>query len=44
MRVDVRNVEDMIIVDLQGRLVSGTGDQLLREVMNEQLVITAPAG
>ncbi len=37
MRVDVRNVEDVIIVDLKGRLVSGTGDQLLREVMNELL-------
>ncbi len=37
MRVDVRQTEDVIIVDLAGRLVSGTGDQLLREVMNELL-------
>ncbi len=37
MRVDVRQAEDVIIVDLKGRLVSGTGDQLLREVMNELL-------
>ena len=37
MRVDVRKEEDVIIVDLQGRLVSGTGDQLLNEVMNELL-------
>ncbi len=37
MRVDVRQAEDVIIVDLTGRLVSGTGDQLLREVMNELL-------
>ena len=37
MRVDVRKDEDVIIVDLKGRLVSGTGDQLLREVMNELL-------
>ncbi len=37
MRVDVRQAEDVIIVDLNGRLVSGTGDQLLREVMNEVL-------
>ena len=37
MRVDVRKIEDVIIVDLKGRLVSGTGDQLLREVMNELL-------
>ncbi len=37
MRVDVRQAEDVIIVDLTGRLVSGTGDQLLREIMNELL-------
>ncbi len=37
MRVDVHQFEDVIIVDLNGRLVSGTGDQLLREVMNELL-------
>lgn len=37
MRVDVRQSEDVIIVDLDGRLVSGTGDQLLRDVMNELL-------
>ena len=37
MRVDVRQNGEVIIVDLQGRLVSGTGDQLLRDVMNELL-------
>ena len=40
MRVDVRQAEDVIdviIVDLKGRLVAGTGDQLLREVINELL-------
>ncbi len=37
MRVDVRQIEDVIIVDLKGRLVSGTGDKLLREIMNELL-------
>ena len=37
MKVEVRNVEDVIIVDLKGRLVMGTGDDLLREVMNELL-------
>ena len=37
MRVDVRKTEEVIIVDLNGRLVSGTGDQLLRDVMNELL-------
>jgi len=37
MRVDVRQTDDVIIVDLQGRLVSGTGDKLLNEIMNELL-------
>ena len=37
MRVDVRHADDVIIVDLQGRLVSGTGDRLLNEIMNELL-------
>ena len=37
MKVDVRHVDDVIIVDLEGRLVMGTGDELLREVMNELL-------
>ena len=37
MRVDVRHDDDVIIVDLKGRLVSGTGDRLLNEVMNELL-------
>ena len=35
MKVDVRKArEDVIIVDLEGRLISGTGDAVLREVMN----------
>lgn len=37
MKVDVRHVEDVIIVDLQGRLVLGVGDELLREVVNTLL-------
>jgi anti-sigma B factor antagonist len=37
MRVDVRHAGDVIIVDLEGRLVMGVGDELLREVMNEIL-------
>ena len=37
MRVDVRHVGDVIIVDLEGRLVLGVGDELLREVINELL-------
>ena len=35
MKVDVRQAEDVIIVDLEGRLVMGVGDELLRDVMNE---------
>lgn len=40
MEVDVRQPdgrEDIIIVDLRGRLVMGVGDELLREVINELL-------
>lgn len=37
MKVDVRHVDDVIIVDFEGRLVAGTGDELLREVINELL-------
>ena len=35
MHVDVRESDGAIIVDLQGRLVAGTGDEMLRAVMNE---------
>lgn len=35
MKVDVRHEEDVILVDLDGRLVMGVGDELLREVMDE---------
>lgn len=35
MHVDVRESDGAIIVDLEGRLVAGTGDEILREVMNE---------
>lgn len=37
MRVDVREASGVIIVDLRGPLVAGTGDELLREVINELL-------
>jgi anti-sigma B factor antagonist len=37
MKVDVRHVEDVIIVDIEGRLVLGVGDEILRDVMNELL-------
>ena len=35
MHVEVRNLEDVILVDLDGRLVAGVGDQILREIMDE---------
>lgn len=38
MHVDVRKAgEGTIIVDLEGQLVGGAGDELLREVINELL-------
>ena len=37
MHVDVRKSGDVVIVDLEGRLVVGVGDQLLRDIMNELL-------
>ena len=37
MKVDVRHADEIIIVDLDGRLVLGVGDELLRDVMNELL-------
>jgi anti-sigma B factor antagonist len=37
MKVDVRHVDDVIIVDLEGRLVLGVGDEILRDVVNELL-------
>jgi anti-sigma B factor antagonist len=37
MKVDVRNADDVIIVDLDGRLVLGVGDEILRDVVNELL-------
>lgn len=37
MRVDAREAGEVIIVDLKGRLVSGTGDEVLRKVINRVL-------
>lgn len=37
MKVDVRHFNDVIIVDLEGRLLAGVGDELLREIINELL-------
>lgn len=35
MKVDLRHAEDVIIVDLQGRMASGVGEKLLHDVMNQ---------
>lgn len=37
MHVDVREAGDAIVVDLEGGLVAGAGDELLREVLDELL-------
>ena len=35
MHVDIRQTGDVIIVDLQGRMVAGVGERMLRDVMNQ---------
>jgi anti-sigma B factor antagonist len=35
MQIDIRKVDDVIIVDLTGRLVAGVGNEMLRDVMDE---------
>ena len=35
MEIDVRQVEGVIILDMEGRLTAGTGDRVLREAMNQ---------
>lgn len=37
MQVGVRKTGDVAIVDLEGRLVAGVGDELLRDVVTELL-------
>ncbi|MBL8112526.1 MAG: STAS domain-containing protein [Acidobacteria bacterium] len=37
MHVEVRKKGEVVIVDLEGRLVGGVGDEILREVTNELL-------
>jgi anti-anti-sigma factor len=37
MHVEVRKAGDIVIVDLQGRLLAGIGDEILRNVVNELL-------
>jgi len=35
MQIDIRKVDNVIIVDLTGRLVAGVGNEMLRDVMDE---------
>jgi anti-anti-sigma factor len=37
MHVEVRQVQDVVILDLKGRLTAGLGDQILREAIDELL-------
>ncbi len=37
MHVEVRKSKDVVIVDLQGKLLAGVGDEILRDVVNELL-------
>ncbi|MEO6327030.1 MAG: STAS domain-containing protein [Thermoanaerobaculia bacterium] len=37
MHVEVRKSEDIVIVDLTGKLLAGVGDEILRDVVNELL-------
>ena len=37
MHVDVRKTGDIVIVDMQGKLVSGLGDRILHDVVDELL-------
>ena len=37
MHVEVRQSQDVVILDLKGRLTAGLGDQILREAIDELL-------
>jgi anti-sigma B factor antagonist len=37
MHVEVRKANDVVIVDLSGKLLMGVGDEILRNVVNELL-------
>ena len=37
MHIEVRQVNDVMILDLKGRLTAGLGDQILREAVDELL-------
>jgi len=34
MEINLRDVDDVIVVDMDGRLVAGTGDVVLRDTLN----------
>ncbi len=37
MHVEVRQIQDVMILDLRGRLTAGLGDQILRDAIDELL-------
>ena len=37
MHVEIRNTDDVVIVDLKGKLTAGLGDQILRDTIDELL-------
>ena len=37
MHVEVRQIQDVVILDMKGRLTAGLGDQILREAIDELL-------
>ena len=37
MHVEVRQIQDVMILDLKGRLTAGLGDQILRDAVDELL-------
>ena len=37
MKIHIRELEDVCVLDLEGRLVTGTGDVALREAVKERL-------
>jgi anti-sigma B factor antagonist len=37
MHVDIRKADDVVIVDLKGKLTAGLGDQILRDTLDELL-------
>lgn len=34
MKIDIRQKDDVIVVEMEGRLIAGTGDVVLQEAMN----------